>query len=297
MSSGMNHPATRNSLDLENATIVSHEAFAGDQYLLRLHAPAIALAALAGNFVHLQCDTALPMRRPMSIMRADRQHGWIDILYKAHGRGTGLLAGRKVGERLSVIGPIGVPFRQNAYRLRPLLIGGGVGVPPMIFLSEHMRKTAKNVSPFVIMGSEVPFPFSARPSQIMMSGLPNGVIAAMPLLEDWGIASRLCSLQGFAGCFDGYVTDLARFWLDSMDSEEHQHIELFSCGPTPMLRAVAELAAEYGLPCQISLEEYMACGVGGCAACVVRVETDHGPAMQRVCVDGPVFEAASVFPQ
>jgi len=178
-----------------------------------------------------------------------------------------------------------------------LLIGGGVGVPPMVFLSEHMRKTAKDVSPFVIMGSEVPFAFSARPSQIMISGVPDGVIAAMPLLEDWGIASRLCSLQGFAGCFDGYVTELARLWLDSLDSAEHQHIELFSCGPTPMLKAVAALAAEYGLPCQLSLEEYMACAVGGCAACVVRVETDHGPVMQRVCVDGPVFEAASVFPR
>jgi dihydroorotate dehydrogenase electron transfer subunit len=117
------------------------------------------------------------------------------------------------------------------------------------------------------------------------------------LLEDWGIASRLSSLQGFPGCFDGYVTDLARTWLESMDSNQHQNIEIFSCGPTPMLKAVAALAAEFDLPCQLSLEEYMACAVGGCAACVVRVETAKGPAMKRVCVDGPVFEASAVFPQ
>ena len=69
---------------------------------------------------------------------------------------------------------------------------------------------------------------------------------------------------------------------------------MYACGPTPMLAATARLAAEYGLPCQVSLEEHMACAVGGCAGCTVRVRTEHGPAMKRVCVDGPVFEAGSV---
>lgn len=291
----MKHPATRDSINLEQATILRHESFAGGQYLLRLHAPEIARAALAGSFVHMRCDDALPMRRPMSIMRTNQQQGWIDILYKAHGLGSNLLAQRQVNDQLSVMGPIGVPFKQSNYRLRPLLIGGGVGIPPMIFLSEHIKRGAKEISPFVIMGAEVPFPFQARPSQIMVSGMPEGVIAAMPLLEDWGIASRLSSLQGYPGCFDGYVTDLARIWLDNMGRKEQQNIEIFSCGPTPMLKAVAMLAKEYSLPCQVSLEEYMACAVGGCAACAVRVETTSGPVMKRVCVDGPVFEAASVF--
>ncbi len=291
----MNHPATRDTINLEQAKILRHEAFAGDQYYLRLLAPETANSALAGSFVHLRCADALPMRRPMSIMRASQKEGWLDILYKAHGHGTRELSQRKVDEELSVLGPIGVPFKQNDYRQRPLLIGGGVGIPPMVFLSEHIKNATKGVSPFVIMGSEVPFPFQSKPSQIMLSGIPDGTIAAMPLLEDWGIASRLSSLQSYPGCFDGYVTDLARAWLDNMNKEEHQNIEIFSCGPTPMLKAVANLAADYDLPCQVSLEEYMACAVGGCAGCVVRVETDSGPAMKRVCVDGPVFEASTVF--
>jgi dihydroorotate dehydrogenase electron transfer subunit len=291
----MKHPETRDTIHLEEATILKHETFSGDQYLLRLRAPEIALLALAGSFVHLRCDASLPMRRPMSIMRTDQKQGWIDILYKAQGEGTRLLSNQQVGSQLSLIGPIGNPFKQNNYKKRPLLIGGGVGIPPMVFLCEHIRKTAKSVSPFVIMGSEVPFPFKPQPSQIMVSGIPDGVIAAMPLLEDWGIANRLSSLQGYPGCFDGYVTDLARAWLDSMHIKEHENIEIFSCGPTPMLRAVARLAAEYKLACQVSLEEYMACAVGGCAGCTVLVETASGPAMKRVCVDGPVFEASSVF--
>ena len=95
----MNHPATRDSINLEEAIILDHEAYAGDQYLLRLHAPEIAKAALAGNFVHLRCDNSLPMRRPMSIMRAHQQQGWIDILYKVHGLGTRLLAQQRPNEQ------------------------------------------------------------------------------------------------------------------------------------------------------------------------------------------------------
>ncbi|MEQ8938734.1 MAG: dihydroorotate dehydrogenase electron transfer subunit, partial [Gammaproteobacteria bacterium] len=191
-------------------------------------------------------------------------------------------------------GPIGQPFKLDDYRKRPLLIGGGVGIPPMVFLAEHLKRTQKHLKPLVIMGSEIPFPFETRPSQIMLPQLPAEVIACMPLLEDWGIPSRLTSLQGYPGCFDGYVTDLARHWLDNLDPGQREEVEIFTCGPTPMLKAVSQLASEYGLPCQVSLEEYMACAVGGCAGCTVLIETDTGPAMKRVCVDGPVFESSRV---
>jgi dihydroorotate dehydrogenase electron transfer subunit len=125
--------------------------------------------------------------------------------------------------------------------------------------------------------------------------MPDGVIAGMPLLEDWGIPSRLTSKSGFPGCHDGYVTDLARAWLGTLDRATLGTVEIFSCGPTPMLRAVAALAAEFDVACQVSLEEFMACAVGGCAGCTVEVKTPDGPAMQRVCVDGPVFDARTVF--
>ena len=291
----MKHPESRNSLHLEEAVLLEHTAFEGDQYYMRLHAPLTASHAQPGSFIHMQCDTELPMRRPMSIMRVDKNAGWIDLLYKAHGVGTTLLSTRNVGETIDLIGPIGVPFKLDQYNKYPLLIGGGVGIPPMVFLAEHIKNTAKDIKPFVIMGSEVPFPFSVKPSQIMLDGIPEGIIASMPLLEDWGIPSRVTSLQGYSGCYDGYVTDLASHWLDSLDKETLSEVEIFSCGPTPMLKAVSQMAHHYGLACQVSLEEYMACAVGGCAGCTVLVETEQGSSMKRVCVDGPVFEAASVF--
>jgi len=247
-----------------------------------------------GSFAHLTVHPLRPMRRPISIMRVNEEQGWVDFLYKKLGEGTALLAEREVGEKINIMGPIGKAFEIKAERKRPLLIGGGVGMPPMVFIAEHCKQQ-KGYEPFVILGSEVPFPFTTKPSEIMVPGIPDGVIAAMPLLDDWNIASRLASLQNYAGCYEGYVTDLARHWLKSLTDEQRNEVEIYSCGPHPMLEAVAKLAKEFDLPCQVSLEEFMACAVGGCAGCVVEVKTDDGIAMKRVCVDGPVFDAYSVF--
>lgn len=280
----------RDTILLEDAEVLQITQHAGAQTTMRLRAPAIAARCAPGVFVHLRCEPTLQMRRPMSVMRVGE--GTLDILFKAHGLGTAALARRVIGEKVSLLGPIGKPFKLAGFRAQPVLIGGGVGIPPMVYLAEHLRRIA-GVQPLVLMGSEVPFPFTPRPSQIMVPGMPASVIAAMPLLEDWGIASRLASQQDYPGCHEGFVTELAAHWIEQSGAAR-EAIEIFACGPTPMLKAVQKLATRYVLPAQISLEEYMACAVGGCAGCTVRVETPNGPAMKRVCVDGPVFEAASV---
>jgi dihydroorotate dehydrogenase electron transfer subunit len=290
------HPAHRGSICLEDGKVLAQHAFSGDQYVIRIEAPKCAARALPGSFAHLTVDDDIPMRRPLSIMRADRREGWIDILYKTVGPGLAALSRRRVGDQLSVLGPIGRGFDLNPERPRPLLIGGGVGIPPMVFLAEALTADRRaEWKPLVLMGSEIPFPFQTRPSTILVPGVPEGVIASMPLLDGWGVPSRLASRSGFPGCFDGFVTELAAAWLSSLDPEALREVEVFSCGPTPMLEATAKLAARFGLPCQVSLEEFMACAVGGCAGCAVRVKTPSGPAMKRVCVDGPVFDGYTVF--
>jgi dihydroorotate dehydrogenase electron transfer subunit len=283
----------RNTLFVEEAQILAHDNYPGEQYVLRVQAPRCAAHALPGSFAHLQCDPSLPMRRPLSIMRADATAGWVEFLYKTVGTGTRALAARRPGETLSMIGPIGVPFTPDRQRPRTLLMGGGVGIPPMLFLADRLRSD-RHWKPLVLMGSEVPFPFPARPSRFMVPGIPEGIIATMPLLEDWGIPGRLASLQGYPGCFEGYITGLARHWLDALDEGQRNEVAVFACGPHPMLAATAQLALEYDLPCQVSLEEYMACAVGGCAGCAVAIDTPEGLAMKRVCVDGPVFDARMV---
>jgi dihydroorotate dehydrogenase electron transfer subunit len=287
----------RGTIFVEDAELLAQQEFPESQFVIRLRAPRCAAAATPGSFAHLTCDPLLPMRRPLSIMRADASAGWIEILYKIVGPGLEALSKQPVGATLSVMGPIGRGFQASPVRPRTLLVGGGVGIPPMVFLAESlMGRRDAEWTPLVLMGSEIPFPFRARPSTLLVPGMPAGAIACMPLLDDWGVPSRLATLAGFAGCFDGYVTDLAAAWLASLDGEMLGEVEIFACGPTPMLQSAAKVARRFGVPCQVSLEEFMACAVGGCAGCAVPVVTDAGLAMKRVCVDGPVFDANAVFP-
>jgi len=287
--------AHRGTIFLEDASVLEHHAFAGSQFVLRLAAPRCAAAATPGSFVHLTCGPDLPMRRPLSIMRVNAADGWVEVLYKVVGHGLAELALRRPGETISCLGPIGRGFTANAARPRLLLVGGGVGIPPMVFFAERLAAGRGAFRPFVLMGSELPFPFEATASRLPAPGLPAVATAAMPLLEELGVPSRLASLSAFAGCHRGYVTELADAWLASLSPAERIEAEVFACGPHGMLVAVAALARRHDVPCQVSLEENMACGVGGCAGCNVLVQTPEGPAMKRVCVDGPVFDAATVF--
>ncbi len=286
----------RGTIFVEDGEVTRVWRFPGDQYIYRLSAPQCARHAQPGSFVHAQCDIELPMRRPLSIMRASPIEGWIDLLFKVAGEGLGLFAAKMPGDKLSLIGPVGHPFKPDTDRPNTLLIGGGVGIPPMIFLAEHLMNDNNDWHPLVLMGSEIPFPFDLHKSTIDYDWLPPNTNSAMPLLEQWNIPSRLASLSEFDGCHRGFVTDLGEKYLASLPSEQITKTEIFACGPTAMLKAVAELARKYDLSCQVSLEEFMACAVGGCAGCTVLVQTPKGPAMKRVCVDGPVFDAATVFP-
>jgi dihydroorotate dehydrogenase electron transfer subunit len=285
----------RGTLFVEDAEVIGIRKFPGEQFITRFRAPRSAANATPGSFMHIQCDETILMRRPLSIMRVDADEGWVEVLFKIVGEGLRALGQKQIGDVVSVIGPIGHGFAPTKDRPKTLLIGGGVGIPPMVFLAEHLKYARGNWQPLVIMGSEIPFPFQLARSDLETPWLANDIVSTMPLMEQWQIPARLASLSDFAGTFRGYVTDLAREWLKTLSQDELNEVEIFSCGPTPMLRAVATLAREFGLPCQVSLEEFMACAVGGCAGCTVLVQTADGEAMKRVCVDGPVFDAAAVF--
>ena len=282
----------RNTIFVEDGELLTSTEFPGEQFVMRIRAPKCAAAAEPGSFVHLTCDDSLPMRRPLSIMRVDDD--CIEVLYKIVGDGLRLLSKKRPGASISVLGPIGQAFQPSTERPNILLIGGGVGIPPMVFVADYLRQKQSDWTPLAILGSELPFPFEAESSAIKTPWLDENISATMPLLESWDVPCRLTTLAGFDGCFDGYVTELAEQYLATLSADELASTELFSCGPTPMLKAVAALAAKYDLPCQISLEEFMACAVGGCAGCAVKIKTPDGEAMKRVCVDGPVFEASTV---
>jgi dihydroorotate dehydrogenase electron transfer subunit len=291
----VSYERNRGSVFLEDARILAQRTWPGEQFVLRVQAPLAARKAQPGMFAHIACDPSVPMRRPLSIMRAAPAEGWLEFLYKPKGHGLEMLGLRQPGEVLSVLAPIGHGFTVDPARPRLLALGGGVGIPPMIFLADQVRAD-RRLRPLVLMGSEVPFPFELAESKLSVPGVGKAATHAVALLEQWGVPSRLASNAGLAGAHRGYITDLARDALQAMTDAERAQTQVFACGPTPMLKAVAKLARDFDLPCQVALEEYMACGIGGCAGCTVLLQTPDGPAMKRVCVDGPVFDARHVYP-
>ena len=287
-----------NTICVEDAEVLQHTAFTGNQFVLRLAAPRCAARARPGSFVHIQCAEDLPMRRPLSIMRANQADGWVEVLYKVMGQGLGRLATAAPGATINILGPIGNGFKPEADHPTAILIGGGVGIPPLVFLAEYLHAGGwDNTGSVAFFGSELPFPFDLAESAVALSGAPASTHQAIAVLDNMGIPSRLATTSGFAGCYNGFVTELAREWLETLPPEQLRGIMLYACGPEPMLEAVVRLAHSLDLPSQLCLEEFMACAVGGCAGCAVEVQTANGPTMKRVCVDGPVFDGDTIYPR
>ena len=150
-------------------------------------------------------------------------------------------------------GPGGQTLTLHRSQPRPLLIGAGAGIGPTLFIAERMRELAPPAlwRPLVLLGSTgLPFPFRPRPSVIVVPGIPTGIIACMPLLEEWGVASRLASTLDLPGCFEGSVITLADTWLSSLTPADLAEIEIFPNGPAPMTHEAAELAVRHGVACQ-----------------------------------------------
>lgn len=148
-------------------------------------------------------------------------------------------------------GPGGQPLTLHRSRSRLLLIGEGAGIGPTLLIAERVRELATPWRPLVLLGSTgLPFPFRPRPSVIVVPGIPTGVIACMPLLEEWGVASRLTSPLDLPGCFEGPVTALAEAWLGSLTSSELAEVEIFPNGPDSTVREAVETAKRYGVACQ-----------------------------------------------
>jgi len=276
----------RNTIFEEQAGVIANVRHPGDQFILRLKAPKTAKHVRPGQFVNIRVSPDRPLRRPISIMCASPEKSTIDLLVKTIGKGTDELSQRRQGERLSILGPIGRPFDLSDLSRRYVCIGGGVGIPPMIFTAQALKGRADVV---VFAGSEVDFPFALKPAGDILPGITGNAILAISSLEEWGVPSRLASSATLYGCYDGYVTSMAVDYLSALEDAERKRCIILACGPHAMLHAVARLCRQFLLPGQVCLEEYMACGLGGCAGCVVKTVENGREYYRRVCVDGPVF--------
>ena len=281
----------------EKATVVNQKKYDSDQFIITLKAPKASKAAKPGEFAFVDCGENTLLRRPLSYLRTNPEKETVEFMYKIIGPGLEALSKMSTGDYVQMMGPIGNGFNHDPLKEIPVFIGGGVGIPPVLFLAEYLKKSNQNITPYAFFGSEIPFPFEVVTSNLTINGLNEADNKTIKDLEDKSIPCRLASLKEFAGCYKGYVTELANSWLSNLSESEKNKIVIYACGPELMLEAVSVLARNHQIDCQLSLEEFMACAIGGCAGCTVKVSSGKDVAMKRVCVDGPVFDAKSIYPQ
>jgi dihydroorotate dehydrogenase electron transfer subunit len=179
--------AHRGTIHSVTAEVLQQEAWPDGQYVLRLQAPAVA-ALSPGGPVRPRAvrSPTSPCAGPCRCS-GPAPEGWIEVLYKVHGEGLAALAEARPGDRLSVLGPIGNGFRTDPDRPQAVLVGGGVGIPPLVFLAEQLRAAGAAASAVGFFGSELPFPYAVRDPALALPGAPEGATASLALVDDWNI--------------------------------------------------------------------------------------------------------------
>jgi dihydroorotate dehydrogenase electron transfer subunit len=263
-----------------DASVIANTRLSDDYCVVSFAAPAIAAIALPGQFVMIKPARGNDplLRRPVSIFEVLRdQRGEVigfSILNKRIGVGTRLLYEVEPGARLACLGPLGRPFAPVPPPVEAWMVAGGVGLAPFVTLAEQLRSDGTQTTLF----------YGARTA---------GELYYVELFERLGVRVVLATEDGSRGS-RGFITVPLEAALKAVP--QSTGVRLSVCGPTPMMSAVARLAATYGQACEVSLEQVMGCGLGGCYSCVVATASTPGapPHFVRSCLDGPVFDASQV---
>jgi len=254
----------------ETATVIEHHNFQGDYRILRLNAPAVGPNVRPGQFIHLQIPQLGDriLRRPFSIYNADDIG--VAILYKAVGRGTEAMIHLHAGDPVDILGPLGNGYPELTAGRIPVLIAGGYGNAALYLKAKELP--VKGVAFF--------------------GGRTAQDILCVDEFKALGWDVRPATEDGSLG-IKGRVTEAFDPWLQEQDQQSR--LELFVCGPNPMLRAMGDRAIEKGFTAWLSLDNNMACGVGACLTCVLKRRTQEGWEWARCCKDGPIFESREIL--
>jgi len=271
----------------ENGLVVANEKIAPGHWCLTVKAPRVSRKARPGQFAQIECcpDGAFLLPRPFSFLSVEKDR--FSVLYQVVGKGTRLLAAKKKGELLKVLGPLGNGFSPAKKKGDLfLLIGGGVGIPPLAHLARNLldKRICKKEDLRVLLGAR-----------------SKDLVLCEKEFKHLGVSVETATDDGSKGK-KGFVTDLFSSRLCSVDPFR---VQTFACGPTPMLRAVSILAMKFGVRCEISLETPMACGFGACMGCAVKVREGEACGCESggqkkfkyalACKEGPVFKAEKIL--
>ena len=253
-----------------NGTILKSEKLAEDIYFLRLKSGAIPENAVPGQFVNIKCGNGLDayLRRPISILRANPSENTFDIVYMIRGKGTRLLSCVECGGTVDCIGPLGKGFTLPEKGEKICVIGGGIGIFPLLFLLERSVEVKKTAF------------LGFRTKELIV------------LQEDFEKASDKMVISTDDGSYgiNGLIT---KPFSEYMETEKPDRV--YTCGPVPMMKAVAEICIEKGIFCEVLMEQRMGCGIGACLVCACRVRHNDDYDYERICRDGPVFNAEKII--
>ena len=267
-----------------SAEIIYNRRIKKGYFEIALSAPAIAKVALPGQFVNIKVSNGLEplLRRPLSIHRVSGNK--IFLLYEVLGKGTEMLSEKKAGEYLDIIGPLGAGFSLHiTHYTSHILVAGGMGTAPLIFLAEKLAEIKNQKSKIKTL--------------VLIGARTKKDILCEDEFRKLGCEVKIATDDGSRG-FKGFVSELLTQELLTID---HRLLTIYACGPKLLLKEISRISLERNIPAQLSLESHMACGIGACMGCVIKVTRSPGHQVtrnfeyKRVCKEGPVFEANQIL--
>lgn len=273
----------------EDAALLSNEKVGPRLFSAVLHSPRIAAQVKPGQFVHMKIPQMEDhiLRRPFSVYAADGVAGTLEVLYQTVGFGSELLSKLPVGTVFNLIGPIGHGWQLPEGASRILLAAGGVGAAPLFMLAEEAVRLGIEVD--VVLGAQTGDALVTRKRYAALLGCEEGADSE-PCSVTGPRGSLRCATDDGSFGFHGFCTVLVEQALEASEKEGEQYDYVAVCGPVPVMRIASGMAADAHVPCEVSMEKLMACGIGACLSCVV--DTVEGK--RRACADGPVFDAQKV---
>jgi dihydroorotate dehydrogenase electron transfer subunit len=246
---------------IHDLSVIQNRKVNNDHFILVLKCPVSLPQVLPGQFVEARIDHSPNtfLRRPLSVHDVDYDANTLSLLIQKKGEGTHMLSTLIEGDTLNIVYPLGNSFTLTT-GTKALLVGGGCGIAPLLYLAKFLGNNGKKVS--ILMGGRTS-------AHIMESETYKSYGELLITTEDGSLGKK------------GFVIHHPVWWEGKFDFDV-----IYTCGPDPMMKAVAKLAAKHGVPCQVSLEQTMACGIGACLCCVVETTNGH----KCTCTEGPVFD-------
>jgi dihydroorotate dehydrogenase electron transfer subunit len=292
---------------LKKFRIIANKNICGNYFKISFAASDIASSSQPGQFVMVQVNRGVAeplLRRPMSIHSVKKDK--IEILYEVLGRGTQILSRKKSGEYLDVVGPLGNGFEiTDADIKNTILVAGGMGVAPLLFLAERLwKRKSACVPPHLLRRGRAGRQNAKRKNSILIGAKTKNNLFCEKEFKELGCDVKIATDDGSKG-FKGQVSEL----LEQIISNTTCRVTgVYACGPAAMLKGISYIASKYGISAWGSFEAHMACGIGACMGCVIKVQNTKAPHLfrqagktqndfvyKRVCNDGPVFALNQVI--